>query len=67
MRACISPVDIHAEETLNISKYVDRVHNDLNESLANRDLTLNEIQKNTPEARVLAGRSLHSCGKDLIW
>ena len=30
MRACISPIDIHAEETLNISKYVDRVHSDLN-------------------------------------
>lgn len=60
MRACISPVDIYAEKTLNISKYVDRVHNDLNESIANRDLTSNEIQKNTPAARVLAGRSLRT-------
>lgn len=67
MKACINLVDIHAKETLNISKYADRVHNDLNESLANRDLTLNEIQKNTPAARVLTSRSLRSCGNDLIW
>lgn len=66
MRACINLVDIHDKETLNISKCADRVHNDLNESLANRDLTLNEIQKNTPAARVLVGRSLRSCGNDLI-
>ena len=45
MRACINPVDIHAEETLIISEYVDRVHNVHNESIFNKDLTSNEIQK----------------------
>ena len=45
MRACISPVDIHAGKTLNISKYADCVHNVQNESIINRDWTSNEIQK----------------------